>query len=191
MNLALGVYNSNADSKRTPLGIEYFPFGLDDYGPKRIRKKGINKMVEAGVEPYIIEQFRTWATALPENLPAWLDERFESRMAAWRACVGKPLPNGRLIDAKVLDGVPGSFKVFLHPEPFPVMGGQITCGASYPDRIDVVAYYLGSSEGVPNSWLRKCDDLFEWEIGNLIGIRHGYSPTDVSQEIGSRSPCQI
>jgi hypothetical protein len=188
MNLRLGAYDSTLPPKITPLGIVYHEYGLSDYGGKRVRKT-CTRMTEAGVEPYIIAQFREWALRLPVELPAWIDGAYERRMAAWRACVGKRLPNGRTISADILDRVtPASFRVILHPEPFAVPQG-ITAGFSYSDRVEAVGAYLGSYEGVPNSWLRKCDDLIEYELGNLIGIRHGFAPQRIEDEIGSKSPC--
>jgi hypothetical protein len=188
MNIRLGLYDSSLPPKITSLGITYFPYGLDDYPPNRLRKT-CNKMTKLGVEPYLITQFREWAARLPAELPAWIDNAYTERINAWRACVGYQLPNGKTISKDVLDKVtPGSFKVILHPEPFQVPQ-TITAGAAYIDRVEVVIAYLGPYEGKPNAWLRKCDDLCQWEISNMIGIRHGFSPMDVSQEIGNRSPC--
>ena len=185
MNLRLGAYDPALPPKHTPLGITVYAYGLDDYGPKRVRKTS-QRMIEAGVALWIIEQFREWGLRLPEELPAWIDNAYTERINAWRACVGHRLPNGKTISNDKLNGVtPASFRIILHPEPFAVPQGGLTAGASWSDRVEVVAAYLDQG----NTWLRKCDDLIAWELGNLIGIRHGFSPRVVGEEIGNRSPC--
>lgn len=191
MNLLLGPHDPQAPPKTTPAGITYYAYGLDEYSEKRINKKAVGRMVKANVEPWLIEEFREWALRLPTELAGWIDTAYFDRLTAWRACTGSKLPNGTTISENVLDRVtPQSFKVIFHPEPFAVPQG-ITAGYSQDDRVEVVIAYLGSYEGKVNTWLRKCDDLLQWEIGNLIGIRHGFRPQDPAQEIGSRSPCAM
>jgi hypothetical protein len=190
MNIRLGDFDGGLPPKITPLGITYFSYGLDDFGKNRVRKAA-NRMTEAGVQPYIIAQFREWALRLPAELPQWLDKAYSDRQTAWRACIGRRLPNGKQISADVLDrATPGSLRVILHPEPFQVPQG-LTAGAAYDDRIEVVIAYLGAYEGQENVWLRKCDDLAQWEIGNWIGVQHGFRPMVVAQEIGSNPPCSM
>ena len=143
-------------------------------------------MVKQRVEPALIEQFEEWALRLPDELPLWIDQAYTDRLNAWRACVGRQLPNGTTISASVLDRVtPQSFVIKLHRDPFPVVQGVLTAGASWTDRIEVVVAYLDND----NTWLRRCDALIEYELGNLIGIRHGFAPQIAAHEIGDRSPC--
>ena len=184
MNIRLGPYDPAYPPLTTPLGIVVHTNGLADYGPKRVRKM-CNRMVDADVQPYIIEQFREWALRLPAELPTWIDTAYSDRLAAWHACRGCKLPNGTTISATVLDSVkPTSFRVILHPEPFAVPQG-VTAGASWSDRVEVILAMLDQND----TWLRKCDDLIAWELGNLIGIRHGFSPRNPAEEVGNKTPC--
>lgn len=184
MKLRLGLYLPDFPPTITPLGIAVHTQGLADYGPKRVRKT-CQRMTEAGVAPWLIEQFREWALRLPAELCGWVDAAYAARIAAWAACAGRRLPNGKAISGAVIDGVkPSTFRIILHPEPFAVPQG-VTAGASWADRIEVVAAYLDQHD----TWLRRCDDLIAWELGNLIGIRHGFSPRVVGEEVGNKSPC--
>lgn len=186
MNLRLGLYLPDFPPTVTPLGITVHTCGLLDYGSKRVRKT-CQRMIEANVQPWIIEQFREWGLRLPAELPTWIDTAYTERMTAWGACIGHRLPNGHLVSAALLHSTPPtSIKVILHPEPFAVPQGK-TAGASWSDRVEVVIAYLDQHD----TWLRKCDDLIAWELGNLIGIRHGFSPRNVNEEIGNRSPCGL
>ena len=190
MNLRLGLYLPDFPPTVTPLGITVHTCGLLDYGSKRVRKT-CQRMIDEQVSDWIINQFREWALRLPAELPAWIDAAYTERLNAWQICVGKRLPNGKAISDDVLNRItPASFCVVLHPEPW-APAGVLTAGASWSDRVEVVVAYLGSSEGVANSWLRKCDDLFAWELGNLIGLRCGYRPKSVETEIGNGSPCGL
>jgi len=188
MNLKLGTYVANAPAKTTPLGIVYWPRGCDDYGQKRVQKT-CNRMVEAGVQPHIIDEFRAWALLLPTELPTWIDAAYTERITDWRSCIGKKLPNGKTITAGNVNKVtPRYFQIFLHPRPF-LMTGRTEAGlvpaAAWDTRIEVLTAYLSDS----NTWFRRCDKLIVWEIGNLISRNCGFSPMDVNQEIGHRRPC--
>lgn len=186
MNIRLGDYDQSLPPKRTPLGILYFPYGLDDFGKNRIRK-AVRKMTEAGVLEYIVNQFKEWATQLPVELPSWIDAAYTARLADWRRCIGRKLPNGVTITASKLDSItPDSFKIIFHPEPFQSRGGLTVDGLATPDKIEVVIADL--SDG--NTWLRRCDQLIEWEIGNMISMRCGYHTTP-DKEIGNKNPCGI
>src|SRR5687768_12806294 len=96
MNIRLGAYNNTLPPKITPLGIVYHANGLDDYTPNRVRKSG-NKMANKGVEPYLVAQFKEWATRLPAELPEWIDAAYNERLADWMRCIGRQLPNGKTI----------------------------------------------------------------------------------------------
>jgi len=184
MDIKLGSYDSQAPPKITPLGISYFPYGLDDYGPKKV-KRAVARMTEAGVQPYIIAEFREWALRLPTELQSWLDAAYQARMDGWRACIGHRLPNGKEITASVLDKItPVSFKIIFHPAPFAVPQGLTVDGCAYNDRIEIVIADLSND----NTWLRKCDALAQWEIGNLIARRFDYFP-DPDHEVGNHDPC--
>lgn len=186
MNLPLGDYNPQAPPKISPAGLTYWAFGLDEYGPKRVKKKCVNRMVAEGVSPAIIAEFREWALRLPTELPAWIDTAWATRLNDWFACVGCRLPNGATItDTGLHSAIANPPKIILHPEPFRVPQGVLTAGAAYNDRIEVVIAFLDQH----GTWLRKCDDLIVWEAGNWIARRFGFSPQDASQEIGSKSPC--
>ena len=186
MKILMGSYNEQAPPKVTAAGISYWAFDLDNYGPKRINKKAVNRLTRAGVSPEIIATFREWALRLPAELSDWIDTAWQGRIDAWRACVGQRLPNGAEITASKLNSItPQSFKIIFHPEPFLVVQGVKAAGAAWADRIEVVIAYLDAN----NTWLRKCDDLLAWEFGNCLGIRHGFSPQDPTQEIGSKTPC--
>ena len=187
MELRLGLYNHNAQPKRTPLGITVYTHDLDDYGPKRVRKT-CNRMLAENVEQHLVDQFREWALRLPAELLTWIDGLYCAAIHQWSVCVGHHLPDGSTIKKTVLDSItPASFTIRLQPGPFQTPQGILTAGASWTDRIEVLAAYLGSE----NTWLRKCDDLIAWELGNLIALRHDYHPSGVAGEVGNRSPCSL
>jgi len=185
LNIRLGNYDAQRPPKTTALGLLYYPYGLDDFGKNKVRK-ACNRMTEAGVEPYIIAEIREWVPRLPAELPIWIDAAWTARMKAWTACVGSRLPNGKEITQGTLNKCAvNPPRVVLHPEPFLVPQGVKTAGAAYKDRIEIVIAYLDAN----NTWLRKCDDLIAWELGNWLGIQFDYRPQDVSKEIGNRAPC--
>ena len=185
LKLRLGAYNPDAPPKRTPLGITVFTYDLDDYGPKRVRKT-CQRMIEAGIADYMIEQFREWALRLPAELLGWADGIYRAQLDKWLDCVGHRLPDGTTIKRSVLDGItPASITIKLHAEPFTPPRGVLTAGAAWTDRIEVITALVDHD----NTWLRKCDDLMAWELGNLIGLRCGYRPRSVETEIGNQSPC--
>lgn len=191
MNIRLGDYDPNALIKTTPLGVRYLAHGLDDFGKNRIRKACV-KMTNAGVADWIIDGFRLWATALPNDLPNWIDAAYLNRMTDWHACAGCKLPNGRVITTARLTAIqPSDLMIVFHDEPWPVSGrgNAVTCGAAYKDRIEVVDAYLGAYDGVENTWLRRCDQLIEWELGNWLGIQFDFSPQNINEEIGNKKPC--
>lgn len=183
MDIKLGPYDPNAPPKITPLGLTYFDYGLSDYGPKKV-KRAVARMTEAGVQPYIIAEFRAWALELPTELPDWLDAAFRARKDAWIACIGKRLPNGKEITAEGLARItPASIKVLFHPTPFAGPHGMTVDGLAYTDHIEVVIADLSND----NTWLRRCDHLAEWEFGNLIARRFDYFPAP-NDEIGNHNP---
>jgi hypothetical protein len=185
MIIKLGAYNPGAPPKTTPGGLLVYTYGLDEFGKNKIRK-ACNRMTEAGVEPYIIAEFREWATRLPIELLDWMDAEWRARLAAWRSCVGRSLPNGTRISSGTLNSLAANPpRVVLHPEPFLVPQGVKTAGAAYKNKIEIVIAFLDQKD----TWLRRCDHLGAWEFGNLIGINHGFSPQNVGQEIGDKSPC--
>lgn len=187
MNIRLGPYDATSQPKRTPLGIEYNIHGLDEYGPRRVKKVAA-RMEAAEVAQYIIDDFERWATAMPSELPNWLDAAYMARMKDWQACVGHRLSNGTLIDLATLDSLlPEKVKIIFHPHAFPVpqRDNVLTDGAAYMDRIEVAIVSLESN----NTWLRKGDVLVEWELGNWIARQFGFSPQDDRLEIGNKRPC--
>jgi hypothetical protein len=187
MKIHLGDFVEERTPLITPLGIMVHEHGLVDYGPKRVRK-ACNKMTVEGVSPAVIAEFRTWALQIPNDLCSWIDTVWAVRMQAWAECVGQRLPNGATISqTKIDDLIRKPPPIIMHADPFPVNGSVLTAGVAYDDRIEVVLAYLDQH----NTWLRKCDDLIAWELGNLIGIRHGYRPSDPDKEIGNKVPCNL
>lgn len=187
LKLRLGAYDPTLPPKRTPLGITLYAYGLDDYGPKRVRKT-CQRMIEAGVSDWLIEQFRGWALRLPAELPMWADTAYTVQVDKWLACVGRRLPDGTTVKQSVLSTItPASITIKLHETAFNTPQGVLTAGAAWTDRIEVVAALVDHD----NTWLRRCDELFAWELGNLIGLRCGYRPRTVEAEIGNQSPCAL
>lgn len=185
MNIRLGDYDPTLPPKTTPLGITYYPYGIDDYGPKRVRK-AIRKMRLASVAEYIIAEFEPFALALPDELANWIDTAYVRRMNDWRLCVGSRLPNGRMITDEKLDTLtPSKIRIIFHAEPLVISTGEEVASAAWVDRIESVMAYLSNE----NSWLRRADKLVEYEIGNWIGIQFSYYPHDTANEIGHRKPC--
>ena len=184
MNIRLGDFDPTLPAKHTPLGICYEPRGLDDYGKNRLRKS-LNKLRAAGIGESILAEFEPWARALPTELPNWIDAVYLARLKDWQESIGKRLPNGATItETGLARVVPSRVRIVFHPEPFPVVQGVLTAGAAYQDHIEVVIAYLDQHD----TWLRRCDQLIEWELGNWIARQFGFAPQDASLEIGNHKP---
>lgn len=172
---------TDGPAKRTPLGIVYYPNGLDVPSAKRI-ERSIAYLRAQGVQEYQIAQFQTYARELPTMLPTWIDEAYTTIRARHVACGGKWKANAELIK-------PASIVIRFTATPFwSEYHKQWAASWVYQDEIkSAIVVIDGLSIGRPD--LRFGKDLIRFETGNLFQRRAGEVVTGGPQELGERSPC--
>lgn len=176
---------TDGPAKRTPLGIVYYPNGLDAPSAKRI-ERSIAYLRAQGVQEYQIAQFQTYAQELPTKLPTWIDEAYMTIRARHVACGGKWKANAELIK-------PASIVIRFTATPFwSEYHKQWTAswvegkGATMQIKSAVVTLG-GLSIGQPD--LRFGKDLVRFELGNYFQRAAGEVVTGGPQELGDRAPC--
>jgi hypothetical protein len=142
-------------------------------------------MRAAGVAEYIIAEFEPFGLALPSQLANWLDAAYTARMDDWKSCAGHQLPNGHTITVdKLRTLTPNKLRIIFHAEPIITSIGE-AAGATWSDRVEIMMAYLSNN----NSWLRRADQLANYEIGNWLALQFDYRPQNAAGEIGNKKPC--
>ncbi len=175
--------------QQTGAGVRYDDRGFDAYRKNRARKTR-RWMLELGLPAPIIDEFDAYARQItqPAHLALALDRAFTRTRDRFLAC-GEWSKAARVAHLVT----PGSITVYVEPAPWLAPQGVYTNGLTTTDgkAIRAVVCQVNAINRPASAWLTTFDRLVEYEMVNLFGLRAGYRPRTVADEIGSRDVCAI
>ena len=189
--MMLGPPDQVPDRYSTQYGIRYNDGGFSDPHPNRIRKS-VKYILNQGASQPVADKFSDLARTMTEN-PNWfgdaIDQAWQRRTADFIACGGVWAQAAR-------NASPSSFQIKVGAtiwelSPGVWVGGQTdnNQGQHYIRAVNI--YVMGIESNPAAADTTDFSAMVEWEIGNALADVAGYHPTDVSQEVGNRPPCQV
>lgn len=180
----LGEANYSAPDKLTPrYNIRYNARGFDKPKAKKVDKT--SRWLERHDMASIIPQFTDFANqmALESQIPEWIDSAWDAVKEKWISCGGTYAEAARRFNVRTL-------YVKIEPLPFyvPEMG---LYAAGMTDGRLIRAINVWANVEVGSTWVRRFDQLMEWEIGNALMLSSSIRwDGTVQGEIGNQSPCK-
>jgi hypothetical protein len=179
----LGEPDTTAPDKLTPRhGIRYNARGYDRPKLKKISKTSA-WLTRRGFES-IIPDFKDYSNQMgvESQIPAWIDSAWDEIKSKWVDCGGRYANIANNFNQR-------SLYIIVEPAPFWLPSWKIY-GAGMTDGRTIRALTVWADVEKGSGWVRKFDQLVQWEIGNALMLAAGnmWNGT-IDGEIGHRSPC--
>jgi hypothetical protein len=189
--MMLGPPDQVPDRFSTRYGIRYNDAGFSDPHPNKI-KKSVRYILNQGASQQVADKFSGLAVAMTETPNSFgdaIDRAWEARTADFNACGGIWAQAAR-------DTAPSTLQIKVEAtiweyRPGIWVGGQTDNlrGLHYIKAVNIYVIGIASNPSAADTVDFRA--MVEWEIGNALADAAGYHPTDVSQEVGNKPPCQV
>jgi hypothetical protein len=179
----LGEPDTTAPDKLTPrYAIRYNARGYDRPRLKKIDKTS-TWLTRRGLES-IIPEFKDYSNQMgvESQIPAWIDSAWDEIKSKWVACGGQYANIATRFN-------PRSLYVVVEPAPFWLPHWSFYAAGSTDGRT-IRALNVWADVETGSTWVRKFDQLVQWEMGNALMLSGGKLWNGrLDGEIGDRSPC--